>query len=63
MSSYRIVFGKACHLPLNSEIWIMTKQGSIDNSNCKNWTNCAWKPTRTLESISRKSRNSMINGS
>ncbi|RDY06034.1 hypothetical protein CR513_10054, partial [Mucuna pruriens] len=28
--------------------------GSRDNSSCKNWTNYAWKPTRTLESISRK---------
>ncbi|RDX70674.1 hypothetical protein CR513_50064, partial [Mucuna pruriens] len=32
----------------------MTKQGSKENSNCKNWTNSAWKLMRTLGYISRK---------
>ncbi|RDX98232.1 hypothetical protein CR513_18891, partial [Mucuna pruriens] len=33
----------------------MTKWVSEENSNCKNWTNSAWKPMRTLGSISGKS--------
>ncbi|RDX72855.1 Retrovirus-related Pol polyprotein, partial [Mucuna pruriens] len=41
---------------LNSAIWTMTKQGSRDNSSCKNWTNFAWKPMRTLESINLEER-------
>ncbi|RDX80926.1 hypothetical protein CR513_38464, partial [Mucuna pruriens] len=28
----------------------MTKQGSKENSNYKNWMNSSWKPMRTLES-------------
>ncbi|RDX70970.1 hypothetical protein CR513_49733, partial [Mucuna pruriens] len=31
----------------------MTKQGSRDNSSCKNRMNFTWKLTRTLESISK----------
>ncbi|RDX86080.1 hypothetical protein CR513_32640, partial [Mucuna pruriens] len=67
MSPYRIVIGKAYHL-LNTElirlssnaIWPMTKQGNKGNSSCKNWTNSAWRPMRTLESISIKSSDFMI---
>ncbi|RDX77644.1 hypothetical protein CR513_42196, partial [Mucuna pruriens] len=54
MSPYWIVFDKACHLPLSSATWPMTKQGSKENSSCRNWTNSAWKLIRTLGSINRK---------
>ncbi|RDX89661.1 hypothetical protein CR513_28590, partial [Mucuna pruriens] len=42
---YRIVFGKACHLP-----------GNKGNSSCKSWTNSPWRPMRTLGSISPEKR-------
>ncbi|RDX73510.1 hypothetical protein CR513_46885, partial [Mucuna pruriens] len=34
----------------------MTKQGSNENSSCKNCTNSAWKPMRTLGSTNPKER-------
>ncbi|RDX72986.1 gag-pol, partial [Mucuna pruriens] len=55
MSPYQIVFGKACHLPMEVEHRAYCA-GSRDNSSCKNWTNCTWKPMRTLKSINLEER-------
>ncbi|RDX82349.1 gag-pol, partial [Mucuna pruriens] len=59
MSPYRIIFGKACHLPSRSATWPTAKLGKKGSSNYKSWRNSAWKLMRTPASTSNESNNSM----